>query len=165
MERVAAKRRKHGVLAPGWLDFAALAMARREERIEWPRGGDWQLGDVQHDLAAASLRASLRVPSAAPVLAGHFPGAPLVPGVLLLDAARSAWELATSAPHTIAAIDDVRWHAPLAPAAPAALHATATTEGDATRLAGEWFAGATRVCTFVLRLRPAPPPHPVPPRS
>jgi 3-hydroxyacyl-[acyl-carrier-protein] dehydratase len=128
--------------------------------------GDWQLNDVQHDGALATLRASLLVPATAPVLAGHFPDAPLVPGVLLLEAVRAAWEHATGTAHTIAAIDDVRWHAPLLPATPATLRATTTPAADGTfRLAGEWQAGSARVCTFVLHLRPAPAGNPAPPRS
>lgn len=37
------------------------------------------------DLATGRLRASARVPEKSPVFEGHFPGMPLVPGVLLVE--------------------------------------------------------------------------------
>jgi len=36
------------------------------------------------------LRASWRVPASWPILAGHFPGAPIVPGVMLVEAMAQA---------------------------------------------------------------------------
>ena len=50
----------------------------------------------------------LRIPSSHPALPGHFPGEPIVPGVLLLDAVLSA------APSTMH-IPWAKFHAPLGP--------------------------------------------------
>jgi len=116
--------------------------------------GELQLSAIALDAATGGeLRATLVVPAAHPVLAGHFPDAPLVPGVLLLDAARQAWERATGTGCTIAAVDEVRWHAPLAPGARAALVARAAADGAGIRLAGEWQGERGRLCAFVLRLQ------------
>ena len=40
---------------------------------------------VALDLEHATLVASSKVPDASPVFEGHFPGMPLVPGVLLIE--------------------------------------------------------------------------------
>ncbi|MCC0006703.1 MAG: beta-hydroxyacyl-ACP dehydratase [Hyphomicrobiaceae bacterium] len=40
---------------------------------------------VEIDRSAATLKAASRVPLGSPVFEGHFPGHPLVPGVLLLE--------------------------------------------------------------------------------
>ena len=37
------------------------------------------------DLAAASIRVDSGVPDASPVFEGHFPGHPLLPGVLMIE--------------------------------------------------------------------------------
>jgi len=42
------------------------------------------------DLEASTIEARARVPEASPVFEGHFPGYPLVPGVLLIEAMAQA---------------------------------------------------------------------------
>ncbi len=100
------------------------------------------------------LRASLTVPASHPILVGHFPGAPLVPGVLLLQAVQQAFEEVTSRSFTITAIDEVRWHAPLAPEVVATMQATVTALDTGVAIAGEWHSAAGRVAAFSLRLSP-----------
>jgi 3-hydroxymyristoyl/3-hydroxydecanoyl-(acyl carrier protein) dehydratase len=103
--------------------------------------------------APCPLTARLIVPPAHPVLAGHFPGAPLVPGVLLLDAVRLAWERASGRGAAMVGVDDARWLAPVAPGVAVTLHAQvhAAAAGELT-VDGEWRAAAGRVATFTVRL-------------
>jgi len=42
-----------------------------------------QILRVRHE--AGSVRATLKIPANLPCLAGHFPGVPIVPGVMLLE--------------------------------------------------------------------------------
>jgi 3-hydroxyacyl-[acyl-carrier-protein] dehydratase len=104
-----------------------------------------------------ALSARLVVPADHALLAGHFPGAPLVPGVLLLDAVRRSWELARGVTATLIAIDDARWSAPVAPGAELVLAADAAATADGlVSLTGEWRAPAGRVAAFALRVAESP---------
>ena len=102
------------------------------------------------------LSATLVVPEAHPILVGHFPGAPLVPGVLLLDAIARAYGEAVQVPHTLLAVLDCRFLQPLAPAQPATLQAT-TAAGDQPHtisVDGQWWRGQDRIASFRVLLRP-----------
>jgi 3-hydroxyacyl-[acyl-carrier-protein] dehydratase len=59
------------------------------------------------------MRVSDRFGAEHPALAGHFPGNPLVPGVLLL--ARISREVAGVLGARVSAIRDAKFHAPLRP--------------------------------------------------
>lgn len=98
------------------------------------------------------LRATLVVPALHPVLAGHFPGAPLVPGVLLLDAVCRAWQQASGRSARLVAVDDVRWHAPVPPGAAVTLCGRVEPAAEGVVVAGEWLLGADRVATFTVRI-------------
>ena len=63
---------------------------------------------------------TLRIPAAHPALPGHFPGNPIVPGVVLLDRIAAALERADGA--RLARIDAVKFLAPLRPDEEAELH-------------------------------------------
>lgn len=54
-----------------------------------------------------------------PVFAGHFPGRPIVPGVLLLDWAQAAIETALGQP--LQALTEAKFHSPATPADAVAL--------------------------------------------
>lgn len=58
---------------------------------------------------------TLRISQHHPALGGHFPGNPIVPGVVILDHVISA---ATSAGYTVTAISSVKFSAPLLPEQP-----------------------------------------------
>lgn len=103
-----------------------------------------------------ALAATLVVPPAHPLLAGHFPGAPLVAGVQLLEAACRVAGAAAGRALAIAAVEDVRWFQPVAPGAAVTLQATLRAEGDAFACDGEWAAPPGRVAAFRMRLQPAP---------
>ncbi|ABD71686.1 conserved hypothetical protein [Rhodoferax ferrireducens T118] len=51
-----------------------------------------------------------------PVFAGHFPGHPIVPGVLLLDWAQAAIEAQLG--HHLQALAEAKFHSPATPADP-----------------------------------------------
>lgn len=119
--------------------------------------GDLGLGDVTAPRGwPGAVRATLCVPAAHPVLAGHFPGEPIVPGVLLLDAVRQACERAAGTALSLVGVDDVRFAAPLAPESPAMLDAEAIADdaGDEFVVAGAWRGPAGQIATFRVRLAP-----------
>ena len=63
--------------------------------------------------AAADIVETLRIAADHPALPGHFPGNPVVPGVVLLDCIAAAIERAHGA--HLARIDSVKFLAPLKP--------------------------------------------------
>ena len=110
-------------------------------------------GAVTAPAPPCELTARLVVSAAHPLLAGHFPGAALVPGVLLLDAVRRAWQQATGARAEVATVDAARWFTPVAPATVVTLRATVRAEGPGiVSVAGEWHGEGGRVAAFTLRL-------------
>lgn len=118
-------------------------------------GIEWRVAPC---LAAAggTLAGVCRVPADHPILAGHFPGAPLVAGVQLLAAACTAAALATGRRLGIAAVDEVRWHAPAAPDADLELRAALAAEPRGLSCAGEWHAAGERIAAFRMVLRADP---------
>lgn len=98
------------------------------------------------------LRATLVVAPDHAVLAGHFPGAPLVPGVLLLEAAALAFGRAVGAGVQLVAVDEARWFAPLVPGATAALSATVAGAPAGVTIQGEWQAEGRRVASFTVQV-------------
>lgn len=50
-----------------------------------------------------------------PALAGHFPGNPIVPGVILLDEVVAAFKLFTGKPVIINAMPNIKFVSPLLP--------------------------------------------------
>lgn len=115
---------------------------------------DFALSDLQ--LIGGRLAARLVVPADHAILRGHFPGAPLVPGVLLLEAVRRACERVCDAQFTIAEVRDVRFARPLVPDAPATLDAVVSNADGYLEVEGSWHGEAGRIATLVLRLAPRP---------
>ena len=64
-------------------------------------------------------RATLSVPATHPALPGHFPGAPVVPGVVLLDWVLQVAEERLKEPIRTSGLPQVKFHAPLLPQHPA----------------------------------------------
>jgi 3-hydroxyacyl-[acyl-carrier-protein] dehydratase len=83
--------------------------------------------------ALGGASAPLRFPPDLPVLAGHFPGRPLIPGVHLLAAM-----LLTAAPDArLAGLDGVKWRRPLLPGAAASVRTRWSRDGDRLRIDGQ----------------------------
>ena len=59
--------------------------------------------------------ATLRIASSHPALAGHFPGRPIVPGVVLLDQVLQAAQKWRARPMKLRALSQVKFMAPLLP--------------------------------------------------
>jgi 3-hydroxyacyl-[acyl-carrier-protein] dehydratase len=55
------------------------------------------------------------VPVDHPALSGHFPGAPVVPGVVVLDLVLKSLEVWMRRPARVAGLRQVKFHAPLLP--------------------------------------------------
>lgn len=69
-------------------------------------------------MSPGTLRAALCVPATHPALAGHFPGRPIVPAVLLLDALA---ELLQQHGLQLLAVDSAKFLVPLLPQQPVTL--------------------------------------------
>jgi 3-hydroxymyristoyl/3-hydroxydecanoyl-(acyl carrier protein) dehydratase len=94
------------------------------------------------------LDASLPLPVDHPALAGHFPGQPIFPGVVLLDAAIGAIEAHFGAP--VSGLPVAKFLAPVRPGMALTLHAE--RDGDTVRFELATTAGA-RVATGSALLR------------
>jgi 3-hydroxyacyl-[acyl-carrier-protein] dehydratase len=64
-------------------------------------------------MASVSHHESFRIPAGHPALAGHFPGNPVVPGVIVLDQVAAA--LARTRNQRFAGLPQVKFLAPLLP--------------------------------------------------
>lgn len=69
-------------------------------------------------------QAALDIPLDHPAFAGHFPGRPIVPGVVLLDAAQRVIETANGL--TLAGISVAKFHSPVSPGEQLTLDYTVT---------------------------------------
>ena len=90
-----------------------------------------------HPPVAPALRA---VAADEPVFAGHFPGQPILPGVLLLRFAVDAAAGAAGRPLALVAIRRLRFSAPVLPPAEVRVEFDAKPDGDdRLRLRCKWF--------------------------
>ena len=64
----------------------------------------------------SSHRGTFTVPADHPSLPGHFPGSPVVPGVVVLEGVLKAFELWQQHGARVACLRQVKFHAPLLPA-------------------------------------------------
>ncbi|MGQ0801512.1 MAG: hypothetical protein ACT4NL_15545 [Pseudomarimonas sp.] len=82
-----------------------------------------------------STQHALLVSADHPCLAGHFPGNPIVPGVVILDAVLAAARLRFGTDCSLQRLPQVKFLQPLLPGQAASIELTAVaTEADAQRL-------------------------------
>ena len=70
---------------------------------------------LRQSMDTAEHRAQFRIAASHPALPGHFPGAPVVPGVVVLDEVRAIAERWLGAPLALAGLPQVKFSAPLLP--------------------------------------------------
>ena len=116
---------------------------------------------------ADSLTAEARVPEASPVFEGHFPGHPLVPGVLLVETMAQASgflllsRLGFARMPFLASVKEAKLRSFVGPGAALTVEARLVHEGSGYAVtAGRIEAGGKRLCDAELTLRvldfPAP---------
>ena len=121
---------------------------------------------VSLDRAGARIEAAARLPMESPVFEGHFPGFPIMPGVLLAEtmAQASGYLLLALQDFTrmpfLMGIDKARFRSFVGPGAVLAVEATLEHEGSGyavtkARIAAE----GKQVCDAELRLRTMPFPE------
>jgi len=84
-----------------------------------------------------------------PAFAGHFPGTPIVPGVVLLDEALWAIGLAIGVDLSACAISSLKFLSPVQPSEPLAVHYAMTAPGS---LRFDIVSDARKIATGALRL-------------
>lgn len=82
-----------------------------------------------------------------PALAGHFPGHPVVPGVLILDEVMNA--IQAGSPNTIVGIPRVKFLSPLRPGEPLCIRIEPAEKG---RVAFTCTAGVQRLAVGVMEI-------------
>lgn len=92
------------------------------------------------------------VPPDHPAFAGHFPGAPIVPGVLLLDAAVHAIQQAQGSAMQACEISAAKFLSPVGPGETLTISCRPGAGGTHFEI----HSGARKVATGTLVLRPSP---------
>ncbi len=119
------------------------------------------------ELGAETIRAESTIPDASPVFEGHFPGHPLMPGVLLVEtmAQVSGWLLIHRSGFTrmpfLAAVKEAKFRAFVGPGAALEVEARLTHDGSGYAVTEARIAsGGKRICDAELTLRTLPFPAP-----
>lgn len=73
---------------------------------------------------------TLQIAANHPAFAGHFPGTPILPGVVLLDAVLLEIELAGTRPRSGWKIAAAKFHSPVAPGEPVTLQREPLPDGS-----------------------------------
>jgi 3-hydroxyacyl-[acyl-carrier-protein] dehydratase len=119
------------------------------------------------ELGAETIRAESTIPDASPVFEGHFPGHPLMPGVLLVEtmAQVSGWLLIHRSGFSrmpfLAAVKEAKFRAFVGPGAALEVEARLTHDGSGYAVTEARIAsGGKRICDAELTLRTLPFPAP-----
>jgi len=119
------------------------------------------------ELAAETIRAESTIPHTSPVFEGHFPGHPLMPGVLLVEtmAQVSGWLLIHRSGFTrmpfLAAVKEAKFRSFVGPGAALDLEARLAHDGSGYAVMEARIASAgKRICDAAITLRTLPFPAP-----
>ena len=103
-------------------------MTANLEHIAWPSTPDWPTIDGARSDGAAEVVLDLVVSEDCPWLEGHFPGRPVLPGVVQLQWAIQIAGLVWPELDTVSRLGNVKFQRPILP--PAALTLTLTLNAD-----------------------------------
>ncbi|MBI3436832.1 MAG: beta-hydroxyacyl-ACP dehydratase [Proteobacteria bacterium] len=119
------------------------------------------------DLSAKTIRAEATIPTQSTIFDGHFPGFPLMPGVLLIEsmAQTSGWLVIAATQFTrmpfFAAVNEAKLRSFVLPGASLALSAKLVHEGSGYAVtSAEIRAQGKLICSAELRFRLMPFPSP-----
>ena len=99
-----------------------------------------------------SLLAQFLVDASWPLFGGHFPGFPLVPGVMQIEMAHRAYERVTGRRYRIVRVTKAKFMNTIAPGESVELEASTTTQEDGIYLKSTLRKGATIVSKLSLVL-------------
>lgn len=113
---------------------------------------------VELDLAAGTVAAECVLPDRSPVFEGHFPGHPILPGVLMIEAMAQTggWmvmgKLGYQRMCFLAAVQEAKMRSFLAPSAPIRVEASLVYEGSGyADIAGRILSGGKRIADAKIR--------------
>lgn len=127
----------------------------------------FQMVDRILALEGEEIRAESTIPDTSPVFEGHFPGHPLMPGVLLVEtmAQTAGWLLLALNGFRrmpfLAAVKEAKFRAFVGPGTPLAVHARRSHDGSGYAVASARIESAgKRICEAEITLRTLPFPDP-----
>jgi 3-hydroxymyristoyl/3-hydroxydecanoyl-(acyl carrier protein) dehydratase len=101
----------------------------------------------------ASFRAEFCFDPALPVFKGHFPGRPLVPGVLEIEAARCAAESFAGKRYDIVRVDKAKFTAAVTPGDVMIVEGSLATTPEGVQMKATLSVGKASAATLVMLLR------------